>query len=668
MEQDEAKLSSIPEPLPVFISNKPNKPLAAKLNKVLGSSVSDDARTKAAVTALSAISGLDKVDLQRNLRGTIERKEIIANRKFLDALEMVVKQAGVLEDQVDDMENICEQMQQRLDEAGGKTDLMVEQAKNLQDQSSACATRILIVDRFLEKFTLSESEISTLCSSSVPISGDFFKALKHLQQIHSDCKLLLMTTNQQAGQQIMEKMAAYQETAYDKLYRWTQYESRGSFGGDAIIVDTLMVKALQALRQRPVLFQTIMDELAVARRDAVARAFINALTRGGPGGTPRPIELQAHDSMRYIGDMLAWVHQACAGEKEMLESLFHPSPERGSPNELDGVTSVHQIDEAIADLLDCAMEGTCRPLKTRMEQVLVLQPGAIISYRMANLIQFYAVTMKKLLRKDSYLARTLYEITEMAYKYFFKILSGQAERLLQSTEPPTKELAISPTVRDITLQLKEILASYDSSLVVATNNTGDFPDFEIGETLDATIDPLLRMCEMSVLKFDKLDQDIYRVNCMQHILSALSAYPATAKKQGSLTEQIQELLGEISDEEYQELLQQSGLDKVDAALKKKDADTPLSSVPGMDAQSLSSIMSQLDSYLMVKGADIPPQLRRLSATQHCRQVHDGAIRQLINTYRIINDAIRDPNNNYPHPELVLKRTVEDMNTIFSFSL
>ena len=37
--------------------------------------------------------------------------------------------------------------------------------------------------------------------------------------------------------------------------------------------------------------------------------FVTALTRGGPGGMPRPIEVQAHDPRRYVGDMLAWVHQ-----------------------------------------------------------------------------------------------------------------------------------------------------------------------------------------------------------------------------------------------------------------------------------------------------------------------------------------------------------------------
>jgi hypothetical protein len=34
-----------------------------------------------------------------------------------------------------------------------------------------------------------------------------------------------------------------------------------------------------------------------------------ALTRGGPGGLPRPIEIHAHDPRRYVADMLAWVHQ-----------------------------------------------------------------------------------------------------------------------------------------------------------------------------------------------------------------------------------------------------------------------------------------------------------------------------------------------------------------------
>ena len=43
---------------------------------------------------------------------------------------------------------------------------------------------------------------------------------------------------------------------------------------------------------------------------------------GKRGSKARPIELHAHDPIRYLGDMLAWVHQAIAAECEFLESLF----------------------------------------------------------------------------------------------------------------------------------------------------------------------------------------------------------------------------------------------------------------------------------------------------------------------------------------------------------
>jgi hypothetical protein len=50
----------------------------------------------------------------------------------------------------------------------------------------------------------------------------------------------------------------------------------------------------------------VVDEYCTARRSIVVRSFLDALTVGGPHGTPRPMELHAHDPPRYVGDMLAW--------------------------------------------------------------------------------------------------------------------------------------------------------------------------------------------------------------------------------------------------------------------------------------------------------------------------------------------------------------------------
>ena len=62
--------------------------------------------------------------------------------------------------------------------------------------------------------------------------------------------------------------------------------------------------------------------LSEARQSTLLALFLEALTRGGSSGLLRPIEFHAHDPIRYIGDMLAWVHQAIAAECEFLESLF----------------------------------------------------------------------------------------------------------------------------------------------------------------------------------------------------------------------------------------------------------------------------------------------------------------------------------------------------------
>lgn len=111
--------------------------------------------------------------------------------------------------------------------------------------------------------------------------------------------------------------------------RWVQAECRNIGDSDAPEVDGTLQVAVRALRERPVLFKYCAEEVATARHNALFQRFITALSRGGPGGMPRPIELHAHDPKRYINDMLAWVHQSLAGEREFVVALFGDDKEPG---------------------------------------------------------------------------------------------------------------------------------------------------------------------------------------------------------------------------------------------------------------------------------------------------------------------------------------------------
>ena len=109
-----------------------------------------------------------------------------------------------------------------------------------------------------------------------------------------------------------------------------------------------------------------LSVLSQTRQATLLSAFTVALTRGGRGGLPRPIELHAHDPLRYVGDMLAWVHQAIAAEREFLEGLFGRRAEEGK--RMVGAPRTRgdsPEEEWMAELMDRAVSGLCTPLKVR---------------------------------------------------------------------------------------------------------------------------------------------------------------------------------------------------------------------------------------------------------------------------------------------------------------
>ena len=111
-----------------------------------------------------------------------------------------------------------------------------------------------------------------------------------------------------------------------------------------------------------------LSVLAQTRQATLLNAFMDALTRGGLGGLPRPIEIHAHDPLRYVGDMLAWVHQAIASEREFLEGLFDV---RGETRMVGSARAFkdNEEEEWIQDLMDKAFERLRSPLRVSMQQL-----------------------------------------------------------------------------------------------------------------------------------------------------------------------------------------------------------------------------------------------------------------------------------------------------------
>ncbi|CAG8527849.1 660_t:CDS:10 [Paraglomus brasilianum] len=635
--------------------------LGLKVSKLLANSV-EDVKTKAALEALSEVYQDNTETARRNLRGNVEKRSIDMNKKLLQVFEKVTEQLLLIEQEVKSINTNYDDISKRLNSANQQTALLLEQCGNLKTQRENCKMRKMLIDAFLDRFTCSEKEITILTSLDVEIGPEFFEALNHLQKIYSDCDALLITENQRAGLEIMERMNAYQEIAFDKLYKWTQTEAR-SLGQDNLEVSNTISLALKALRQRPTLFQYCLEDLVHIRRTAILNLFMNALTRGGPNGTPKPIESHAHDPFRYIGDMLAWVHQAVAGEHEFLQALFDVVEDNveESLEDKHPLTSVEREsdDIIIQYLLDGDLEGICRPLKTRIDQVLGLQTGAITAYRILNLIQFYKITIARILGPSAALSNALESILKSASRVFFDTLNAQAEQLLKYMQLPNNDLSAPPAVKETILQLKEIMASYDKSLVTPTEREADF-----SSVLDAILNPLQRMCELGAKDLSRFSQAIYMINCLYYIQSSLTQYNFTKGRIQSLEEQIGQYMDILAEEQYINLLEQSGLAPIMHAIEIKDEDTPLSLVPNMDTKSLSTAMAKLDSFLTLSDSET---LRLSGQPAHLvKSVNDKVFSMFIDTYRKVTNAIKDPKNRYEFPATILVRTVNEVETLLSF--
>lgn len=89
-----------------------------------------------------------------------------------------------------------------------------------------------------------------------------------------------------------------------------------------------------------------------SRGKFAAESFRSALISND--GTRRAIEQLSHDSERYIGDMLAWIHSSILGEKELLMSIL--------PSDCAIGGKMHEDYPSIMQLLDLLHDSPVKML------------------------------------------------------------------------------------------------------------------------------------------------------------------------------------------------------------------------------------------------------------------------------------------------------------------
>ncbi|XP_040282019.1 conserved oligomeric Golgi complex subunit 6 isoform X1 [Bufo bufo] len=630
-------------------STQSSNPLSRKLNKILETRLDNDKEMLEALKALSSFFSENSLRSRRNLRGDIERRSLSINEEFVAIFKNVKVELESINEDVQAMSNCCEDMTSRLKAAKEQTQDLIGKTTKLQAENQRLEIRAQVANAFLEKFQLTSDEMHILRGTHEgPLTEDFFKVLTKVKQIHNDVKLLLRTNQQTAGLEIMEQMALLQETSYERLYRWAQNECR-MLTQESCDISPILSQAMDALQDRPVLYKYTLDEFGTARRSAVVRGFIDALTRGGPGGTPRPIEMHSHDPLRYVGDMLAWLHQATASEKEHLESLLK-------------LVNIQGVEDHIQEVVGHITEGVCRPLKVRIEQVIIAEPGAVLLYKISNLLKFYHHTISAIVgTSGSALLTTIEEMHLLSKKIFFNSLTLHASKLLDKVEMPPADLGPSSALNQTLALLREVLVSHDSSVGPLDARQADFV-----QVLSCVLDPLLQMCTVSASNLGTADMATYMVNCLYVMKTTLALFDFTDERLEILQFQIDAHLDTLINEQASYVLTRAGLSQIYSCLQQhKPEQGPLSNLPSMDAVSLKAAMVQFDRYLATPDNLQMPQLNFFLSAAVKEQIIKQSTELVCRAYKELYDAVMDPVNSYREPTSILQRSPQQVQTLLS---
>ena len=585
-------------------------PLSRKLHKILESNLDSDKDTLEALEVLSGFLDRNTLQTRRNLRSDLEKRSLALNEAFLQCIGKVVDQLYGIQEEASTMKVCCDDMQQRLAAAKARTAGLLKETSELQAKSKQLEMKSKVVASFLNKFELTPKELQVLTSSgrgNGVIGDDFFKAMERVKHIHEDCKILLRTSQQRAGLEIMESMAMHLETAYEQLYHWTQNQCR-SMNTDFPEMSSNLRHALKELQQRPILFQYCVDEFSIARRMALVRCFIDALTREGNSG--RPIELHSHDPVRYSGDMLGWLHQAIATENDHIVSLLsEPSSERALP------------------VLSMVTEGACRPLHVRVEQVIVSTSESVIAYQLVNLLRYYTGVFKGLLGPTAPLVQTVTDLADLQSKMFFSTLNVQTSKVLEGMEAPLPDLAPTSKVSELLSLLQSILASRDMTVLAS-----DHQEQDLKLILSSCLDPLVQYCSESVSGLSRMNRAVYMINCLYFIHSTVSLYEFTDRQLETLEMQIQAHMETVVGEQSSHLLGAVGLTEFCMALShNKISEEHLKALEGC-SEKLKALISAPDQYQL-------SQCKLLTSTRWREEAHQKAFSQFLDNYEAMYSAV-----------------------------
>ncbi|KZF21870.1 oligomeric complex COG6 [Xylona heveae TC161] len=637
---------------PTGAVSRPSNALANRVTAVLSASYSDlDIRD--ALEVLDAKKFENTPETRRRLRLDVQREVIDCNGEIIKEFGKVAEQLKRIGSTIESLNNCCNDMRKHISAARQETGPVLEEAATVMEQKRQEEVKQKLLDAFNTHFILSEQDMLSLTSTAEPVDERFFDTLGRAKRIHADCQVLLGTENQRLGLELLEQCSKAVNSAYQKLYRWIERQFK-TLNLENPQLSSSIRRALRVLAEKPALFQTCLDLFAESREYVLSDSFYTALTgiasEGGKQSSVKPIELYAHDPLRYVGDMLAWTHSAAVSEREALEVLFIAEGEQiargiqaginSEPWALrsDGETEVFDGVKALNQLVSRGLAGVARLLKQRTEQVIQSHEESILAYKIYNLVGFYVATFSRLLSPESPVLEVLEGLSKTAMDKFRSTMRDHITAVQGDLVQAPIDLAVPESLRGVLNDLSALMKSYDTSLTPTESREASFEPI----LLDV-LEPYLDSSEGLAKTLDEPQNSIFIVNCMLAARDTLSSFTFTEEKIIALEKTIQEHASRLKEYLHGYFIHMSGLGPLlRAILALSDAKDDISAIPSLEPfqpPKLQAASQTLDDFLPSALMDASENIKRLQNSRMVQSITEEAADRFCSDFELLEARI-----------------------------
>ncbi|KAI0453958.1 oligomeric Golgi complex subunit 6 [Xylaria acuta] len=652
-------------------------PISSKITSVLSTSYADS-EFREALTLLDARGIGNSAETRRQLRLDVQKEVIDGNGQIIAEFGRVADQLRRIGATVGKLNKSYREMKSHVAASHEATAATIEEASSLMTRKNNVETKQQLLKAFRAHFVLTDDEVASLTLTSEPVDDQFFTMLAKAKRIRKDCEVLLGFENQTLGLEIMDQASKNLNQAFQKLYRWIQKEFK-TLNLENPQIHSSVRRALRVLAERPSLFQSCLDFFAEAREQILSDSFYLALTgmsaSGAKGHSVKPIELAAHDPLRYVGDMLAWAHSATVSEREALEVLFVSDAneiakgmQEGRENELwrlmadvddEGPPEFDAV-KALNQLVDRDVSGAARILRQRIEQVIQANEETILAYKLANLLGFYRFTFSRLLggdNTDAVLLQSMTNLESEALRQFRSLMRDHIATLQSEFQHTPADLAPPDFLQDALKQLSAIMQTYETSLASSTTKSAskrdkseesdkdEDDDDEFQPILAESFDPFLAGCENMAARIRAPSNSIFFLNCLLIAESTLQPYSHfTSHRLARLRAAASEHTSKLAGSQYDFLVSESSLAPLLSALAPLRAESKayvekVATLEPTQPEALVASSQGLDDFLPSAIMDALENLKHLQDARLARAVTEEAAERFCADFEHIEELL-----------------------------